>query len=95
MCCGKPLSKANRVKCEVKRESIVHITCCEVQHVSGLLSTRCFFPTDLSSVELTLADNKRVRISFHPSLGDHKDRDLIIVSVASKGSSSSAIMGRK
>jgi len=32
-----------------------YITCCEVQHVSGLSSTRYFFPTDLSKVELTLA----------------------------------------
>lgn len=29
-------------------------TCCDVQQVSGLLSTRCFLLTDLSRVELTL-----------------------------------------
>lgn len=34
------------------------VTCWEVQHVSGLSSTRCFLPTDLSSVELTLVQLK-------------------------------------
>jgi hypothetical protein len=29
-------------------------TACDVQHVSKLPSVRCFLPTDLSSVELTL-----------------------------------------
>lgn len=30
------------------------LTCCDVQHVSGLPSVRYFLPTDLSRVELTL-----------------------------------------
>lgn len=42
-----------------------YCTCRDVQHVSGLLSVRFFFPVDLSNVELTLvAKIVRTAIAF-------------------------------
>lgn len=52
MNCGRPYEMV-RVMQEGRYLSY-NLTCCDVQHVSGLPSTRHFLPTDLSKVELTL-----------------------------------------